>query len=65
MSCKLDRSKEETTENSTESSSVPRSFQVVSIPVNHPEAPIRKGFVRGRYVSVEEVVEQSDEVVWR
>lgn len=43
----------------------PRSFQVVSVPCEHPEAPVRKGWIRGKYVSVEEVVEEGDEVVWR
>lgn len=43
----------------------PRSFQVVSVPFEHPEAPVRKGWIRGKYVSVEEVVEEENEVVWR
>ncbi|GAA6060243.1 hypothetical protein JCM10212_003483 [Sporobolomyces blumeae] len=41
-----------------------RSFIVVSIPVAHPDAPPEKGYVRGRYVSVEECKEQGQEVVW-
>ncbi|GAA6051965.1 hypothetical protein JCM3770_002987 [Rhodotorula araucariae] len=42
-----------------------RSFLVVSIPTTHPDAPEEKGYVRGRYVSVEEVREGDDGVlVW-
>ncbi|EME87917.1 uncharacterized protein MYCFIDRAFT_96822, partial [Pseudocercospora fijiensis CIRAD86] len=32
---------------------VPRHFMAVSKPVEHPDAPIRAGFVRGHYESVE------------
>ncbi|GAA5873989.1 hypothetical protein JCM1840_006111 [Sporobolomyces johnsonii] len=42
-----------------------RSFVVVSIPVALPEAPPEKGFVRARYVSVEQVKERDEGgVVW-
>jgi hypothetical protein len=43
---------------------VPRSFQVVSIPFDHEDAPERKGWCRGKYVSVEQVIEEGQEVVW-
>jgi hypothetical protein len=32
---------------------LPRHFMVVSRPVDHPDAPLRPGFVRGQYESVE------------
>jgi len=41
-----------------------RSFIVVSIPVAHPDAPPEKGYVRGRYVSVENCRETPEGVVW-
>ncbi|GAA5946937.1 hypothetical protein JCM3765_002084 [Sporobolomyces pararoseus] len=41
-----------------------RSFIVVSIPVAHPGAPPEKGYVRGRYVSVENCRETPQGVVW-
>ncbi|KAK4698915.1 hypothetical protein P7C70_g7355, partial [Phenoliferia sp. Uapishka_3] len=44
----------------------PRRFQIISIPVVHPDAPVRKGYVRGRYVAVEDVEEaENGEVLWR
>lgn len=45
----------------------PRKFQVVTVPTEHPDAPEgRKGFVRGRYSSVEEVEElEGGGVKWR
>ncbi|GAA5822490.1 hypothetical protein JCM5353_000527 [Sporobolomyces roseus] len=46
------------------STSSQRSFIVVSIPVAHPEAPPEKGYVRGRYVSVENCRETPEGVVW-
>ncbi|KAF2502576.1 hypothetical protein BU16DRAFT_612226 [Lophium mytilinum] len=36
---------------------IPRHFMVVSIPVNHPDAPPRNGLIRGYYESVEMVRE--------
>ncbi|KAI8936680.1 hypothetical protein NX059_007075 [Plenodomus lindquistii] len=36
---------------------VPRHFMVVSIPVNHPNAPPRNGMVRGYYESIEMIRE--------
>ncbi|KAF2001746.1 hypothetical protein P154DRAFT_595802 [Amniculicola lignicola CBS 123094] len=36
---------------------VPRHYMVVSIPVTHPDAPIRSGLVRGQYESVEMIRE--------
>ncbi|GAA6009440.1 hypothetical protein JCM11491_003557 [Sporobolomyces phaffii] len=41
-----------------------RSFIVVSIPVAHPDAAPEKGYVRGRYVSVENCRETPEGVVW-
>ncbi|GAA5905266.1 SRPBCC family protein [Sporobolomyces salmoneus] len=46
------------------SSSSERSFIVVSIPVAHPDAPPEKGYVRGRYVSVEQCRQTDQGVVW-
>lgn len=46
-------------------SSEKRAFQVISIPVDHPEALVEKGWVRGKYVAVEQVVEDADAVIWR
>ncbi|BGP46643.1 hypothetical protein JCM10450v2_002491 [Rhodotorula kratochvilovae] len=49
----------------TDPSRTLRSFIVVSIPTTHPDAPEEKEFVRGRYVSVEEVREDDDgTLVW-
>ncbi|KAM0756595.1 hypothetical protein T439DRAFT_321297 [Meredithblackwellia eburnea MCA 4105] len=51
-----------------ESSTSPRKFQVISIPITHSDAPEdgQKGFVRGNYVAVEEVDELEDgSVRWR
>ncbi|GAA5979324.1 hypothetical protein JCM5350_006968 [Sporobolomyces pararoseus] len=45
-------------------STAERSFIVVSIPVAHPDAPPEKGYVRGRYVSVENCRETPEGVVW-
>lgn len=42
-----------------------RSFQVISVPCVHPDAPERKGYVRARYVSIEDIREVESEVVWR
>ena len=43
-----------------------RKFQVISIPLAHPSAPERKGYVRGKYVAVEEVEEtEGRAVVWK
>lgn len=36
---------------------VPRHFMLVSKPVTHPDAPIRSGYVRGHYESVEMIRE--------
>lgn len=36
---------------------VPRHFMIVSRPVDHPDAPLRAGFVRGQYESVEMIRE--------
>lgn len=36
---------------------IPRHFMVVSKPVEHPDAPIRSGYVRGHYESVEMIRE--------
>jgi hypothetical protein len=36
---------------------IPRHYMVVSIPVTHPNAPVRTGFVRGQYESVEMIRE--------
>lgn len=36
---------------------IPRHFMVVSIPVNHPDAPPRTGMVRGYYESIEMIRE--------
>jgi hypothetical protein len=36
---------------------IPRHYMVVSIPVEHPDAPPRTGLVRGRYESVEMIRE--------
>ncbi|KAF2837762.1 hypothetical protein M501DRAFT_937119 [Patellaria atrata CBS 101060] len=36
---------------------IPRHFMVVSVPVTHPDAPPREGFVRGQYESVEMIRE--------
>ncbi|CAD6985943.1 unnamed protein product [Tilletia controversa] len=36
-----------------------RSFLVIQVPVNHPEAAEQKGYVRGAYASVEAVYEAS------
>ncbi|KAF1958392.1 hypothetical protein CC80DRAFT_30130 [Byssothecium circinans] len=36
---------------------IPRHYMVVSIPVEHPDAPVRSGFVRGQYESVEMIRE--------
>jgi hypothetical protein len=36
---------------------IPRHFMVVSIPVNHPDAPPRNGMVRGFYESIEMIRE--------
>ncbi|KAJ4304764.1 hypothetical protein N0V90_000292 [Kalmusia sp. IMI 367209] len=35
----------------------PRHYMVVSIPVSHPDAPLRNGMVRGQYESVEMIRE--------
>ena len=44
----------------------PRKMQVVTVPTEHPDAPQRKGFVRGKYASVEEVEElEGGGVEWR
>lgn len=37
--------------------SIPRHYMVVSIPVTHPDAPPRNGYVRGEYESVEMIRE--------
>lgn len=44
-----------------------RKFQVVTVPTEHPDAPVgRKGYVRGRYASVEEIEElEGGGVEWR
>jgi Protein of unknown function (DUF3074) len=36
---------------------IPRHYMVVSIPVDHPDAPIQDGLVRGKYESVEMIRE--------
>jgi hypothetical protein len=36
---------------------IPRHYMVVSIPIDHPDAPPRTGLVRGRYESVEMIRE--------
>jgi Protein of unknown function (DUF3074) len=36
---------------------IPRHYMVVSIPVDHPEAPVQSPFVRGHYESVEMIRE--------
>jgi hypothetical protein len=36
---------------------IPRHYIVVSIPVDHPDAPLRSGYVRGQYESVEMIRE--------
>ncbi|GJN87335.1 hypothetical protein Rhopal_000284-T1 [Rhodotorula paludigena] len=42
-----------------------RSFIVISIPMTHPKAPEKEDYVRGRYVSVEEVrEEEGGRIVW-
>ncbi|GAA5938546.1 SRPBCC family protein [Sporobolomyces koalae] len=46
------------------SASAEKSFIVVSIPVAHPEAPPEKGYVRGRYVSVENCRDTPQGVIW-
>jgi hypothetical protein len=44
----------------------PRKMQVVTVPTEHPDAQPRKGFVRGKYASVEEVEElEGGGVEWR
>lgn len=44
----------------------PKKFMVVTVPCEHPDAPPREGFVRGRYCSVEHVEEvEGDVVEWR
>ncbi|KAF1843019.1 uncharacterized protein K460DRAFT_288825 [Cucurbitaria berberidis CBS 394.84] len=45
------------TEASKVDNAIPRHFMVVSIPVTHPEAPIRSGMVRGFYESIEMIRE--------
>jgi flagellar biosynthesis GTPase FlhF len=45
------------TEASKVGTAVPRHFMVVSIPVNHPDAPPRNGMVRGFYESIEMIRE--------
>ncbi|KAH7070528.1 hypothetical protein BKA63DRAFT_555633 [Paraphoma chrysanthemicola] len=45
------------TEASKVGDAIPRHFMVVSIPVNHPEAPPRAGMVRGYYESIEMIRE--------
>ncbi|KAE8267175.1 hypothetical protein A4X09_0g5177 [Tilletia walkeri] len=46
-----------------------RSFLIVQVPVFHPDAPEKKGYVRGAYASVEAVYEASGptgtETVWK
>ncbi|KAF2431977.1 hypothetical protein EJ08DRAFT_659332 [Tothia fuscella] len=44
-------------EHPKDSTSTPRHYMVVSIPVDHPDAPIRNGLVRGHYESVEMIRE--------
>src|ERR1700753_3760941 len=36
---------------------IPRHYMVVSIPIDHPDAPVRDGLVRGQYESVEMIRE--------
>jgi hypothetical protein len=40
-------------ENSKDSTTIPRHYMVVSIPIDHPDAPPRNSLVRGSYESVE------------
>lgn len=43
-----------------------RRLRVVTVPCEHPDAPPRKGYVRGRWASVEEVEEVAEGGVgWR
>ncbi|KMP08143.1 hypothetical protein CIRG_07824 [Coccidioides immitis RMSCC 2394] len=44
-------------EGENENSPPPRNFIVISKPCAHPDVPIRKGFVRGQYESVEMIRE--------
>ncbi|QDS73949.1 hypothetical protein FKW77_008056 [Venturia effusa] len=41
----------------SDSKVVPRHWMVVSVPIDHPEAPARQGLVRGHYESVEMIRE--------
>lgn len=41
----------------SDSKVVPRHWMVVSVPIDHPEAPAREGLVRGSYESVEMIRE--------
>ncbi len=38
----------------------PKQYMVVSIPVEHPEAPLKSGLVRGQYESVEIIRQVKD-----
>ncbi|EEP77231.1 predicted protein [Uncinocarpus reesii 1704] len=40
-----------------ETPDLPRNFVIISKPCKHPDAPIRKGFIRGQYESVEMIRE--------
>ncbi|KAE9978859.1 hypothetical protein BLS_000235 [Venturia inaequalis] len=44
-------------EGTSDSKVVPRHWMVVSVPIDHPEAPARQGLVRGSYESVEMIRE--------
>lgn len=44
-------------EGTSDSKLVPRHWMVVSVPIDHPEAPARQGLVRGSYESVEMIRE--------
>lgn len=44
-------------EGMSDSKTIPRHWMVVSVPIDHPKAPARQGFVRGNYESVEMIRE--------
>jgi hypothetical protein len=49
----LSESSAQPVEGSKSAKAIPRHYMVVSIPIDHPDAPLRNGLVRGSYESVE------------